>query len=288
MGGVMFIIGCILAIIISEPLYKIFSRSGVTGIGESTLETVRVYGGLMMAVAFALVGFFDDYIKVVKKQNMGLTARQKLLLQILVGALYLFSLRLAGADGTTIIPFVGTVNLGILYWPIALFVIVATVNAVNLTDGVDGLASSVTFFVSIVFMICASMLSKSNLSIAAAAMAGGCIGFLIWNFHPAKVFMGDTGSLFLGGMVCMMAFGLNMPILILPVGIIYLAETLSVLIQVGYFKATKGKRIFKMTPIHHHFEMSGWSEVKIVSVFSGVTMLGGILALISVYLGVWQ
>ncbi len=281
MGGVMFIIGCFLAIIVTVPLYAYFSKNQ-----ENALDTVRLYGGLLMAVAYAMIGFFDDYIKVVKKRNLGLTVRQKFLLQFLVGGIYLFGLYLAGADGRTIIPFAGTVDLGLFYWPLALLAIVLTVNAVNLTDGIDGLASSVTFFGAIVLMVAASMLAKYSLSIAGAALAGGCIGFLIWNFHPAKVFMGDTGSLFLGGMVCMLAFGLNMPIILIPVGVIYFAEALSVMIQVSYFKATKGKRIFKMTPIHHHFEMSGWSEVKIVSVFSVITMIGGIIALGSIYLGV--
>ena len=282
MGGVLFIIGCFLAIIICVPLYTVFAVNHEL----ITLESVRVYAGLVMALAYGLIGFFDDYIKVVQKRNQGLTARQKLLLQILVGGLYLFSLYLAGADGSTIIPFFGTVNLGLLYWPIALFIIVGTVNSVNLTDGIDGLASSVTFFAAIVLMIAASMMGKIGLSIAGAALGGACLGFLVWNFHPAKVFMGDTGSLFLGGMVCMLAFGLNMPVLLILVGIVYMMETLSDIIQILYFKATKGKRIFKMAPIHHHFEMSGWSEVKIVVVFSIITMIGGVLALLCVYLGV--
>jgi len=282
MGGVMLIIGCFLAIILCVPLYTVFAVNHEL----ITLESVRVYAGLVMALAYGLIGFFDDYIKVVKKRNQGLTARQKLLLQILVGSLYLFSLYLAGADGSTLVPFIGTVNLGLFYWPVALFIIVGTVNSVNLTDGIDGLASSVTFFAAVVLMVAASMLGKIGLSIAGAALGGACLGFLVWNFYPAKVFMGDTGSLFLGGMVCMLAFGLNMPILLIFVGVVYLMETLSDIIQILYFKATKGKRIFKMAPIHHHFEMSGWSEVKIVVVFSIITMVGGILALLGIYLGI--
>ena len=156
--------------------------------------------------------------------------------------------------------------------------IVGFVNAVNLTDGIDGLCSSVTFFAAIVFIVIAGMHSMFGMSIFAAAVAGGCLGFLVWNFFPAKVFMGDTGSLFLGGLFCAMAYGVNMPILIPLVGIIYLCEAGSVMLQVSYFKLTHGKRIFKMSPIHHHFEMSGWSEVKIVWVFSVITLIAGVAA----------
>ena len=186
----------------------------------------------------------------------------------------------------TIIPFVGSIDIGFFYYPIAALVIVGMVNAVNLTDGIDGLNGSVTMFVASFFMVMAGVSGNQEMNIFCAAIAGGCLGFLIWNFNPAKVFMGDTGSLFLGGAVCAMAFSLDLPILILPLGIIYLCEMFSVIIQVTYFKATHGKRIFKMTPIHHHFEMSGWNEVKIVLVFSAVTFVMGILSLLLFLFGV--
>ena len=280
MGGIMFIIGIVCAIIICVPLF--YSNNSYEGLpAESMLHQTRVYGGLLMALAFGLLGFFDDYIKVVKKRNLGLKARYKILFQFLIGAAYLYSLFLAGESGTTYIPFAGEVNLGVWYWPLALFVILGTVNAVNLTDGIDGLASSVTFFASIAFMIIAANVFTGSISVLAAATAGGCAGFLIWNFHPAKVFMGDTGSLFLGGLVIAMGFGVGMPILILPVGIIYFIEACSDIMQMTYFKVTHGKRIFKMAPIHHHFEMSGWSEVKIVTVFSFITILGGAVAVLA-------
>jgi len=176
-------------------------------------------------------------------------------------------------------------NLGWVYWPVALFVILGTVNAVNLTDGIDGLAGSVTMLVCVFFMVIASLLKSFGMSIFAAAAAGGCLGFLLYNFHPAKVFMGDTGSLFLGGVVTALGFGIGMPILILPIGIIYFTEAMSDIIQIGYFKITHGKRVFKMAPIHHHFEMSGWSEMKIVTVFSFITMIGGTIALFCVLYG---
>ena len=200
--------------------------------------------------------------------------------------LYLVVLGFFGDDTSTIIPFYGKINLGILYYILSAVVIVGIVNAVNLTDGIDGLCGSVTMFAASFFMVMAGVAGMQGMNIFCAAVAGGCLGFLIWNFNPAKVFMGDTGSLFLGGAVCAMAFALDLPILLLPVGIIYLIEMLSVIIQVTYFKATGGKRFFKMTPIHHHFEMCHWSEVKIVLVFSTVTFVMGIVSLLLFLFGV--
>ena len=286
MGGIMFIIGIFCAILIAVPVYYAsVTPTGAAVWGESTLQKTRVFGGLVMALAYGAIGFLDDYIKVVKKRNLGLTPGQKMLLMFLIGGLYLASLYIAGERGETWIPFAGTVNLSWGYWPIALFVILGTVNAVNLTDGIDGLASSVTMFAAMFFMLIASVLSYCGLSILAAAVAGGCVGFLVYNFHPAKVFMGDTGSLFLGGLVVAMAFGVGSPILILPVGFVYFMEAMSDIIQIGYFKLTHGKRVFKMAPIHHHFEMCGWSEVKICGVFSLITIIGGGIALVCTLLG---
>ncbi len=286
MGGVMFIVGILATVSVCIPSYYAVSGGGTFHMAETPLMTVKVFAGLAMALGFGLIGFFDDYIKVVKKRNLGLTARQKMVLQFLVAAAYLATIYITqinnGATNTTstIIPFVGSVDLGAFYWILAAILIVGTVNAVNFTDGVDGLNASVTFFVAIFFMVMASFLGMFGMGIAAAALAGGCLGFLVWNFHPAKVFMGDTGSLFLGGMVCALGFGLNLPILLLPMGIVYFCEILSVVLQVIYFKLTKGKRLFKMSPIHHHFEMCGWSESKICSVFSLVAAVGGIVSLL--------
>lgn len=275
MGGIMFIIGIIVAILICIPLYYVTASSNLLQVGETPLMKVKIFGGLILAVASGAIGFMDDYIKVVKKRNLGLTARQKLSLQFLAAAAYLASIYFAGGTSVTLIPLVGSVNLGIGYWIIALLGIVGIINAVNLTDGIDGLNSSVTFFVAITFMVIAGIRGCFGLSIFAIALAGGCMGFLVWNFNPAKVFMGDTGSLFLGGMVCALGFGLDLPILILLAGIVYVCEILSVVLQVVYFKATHGKRLFKMSPIHHHFEMCGWSEIKICFIFSAVTVLAG-------------
>ncbi|MGI6283731.1 phospho-N-acetylmuramoyl-pentapeptide-transferase [Caproicibacterium lactatifermentans] len=273
MGGFMFIVGILVALLVCLPMTLAGSRS----LGSNMLGT-KVIGGYLMALGFGAIGFIDDYIKVVKKRNLGLTVKQKLLLQFIVAAAYLAALKVGGATSATMVPFIGRVDIGIWYWIIAFLGIVAMVNAVNFTDGIDGLNGSVTFFVSVFFMIIAGMLKSAGMGVLSAACAGGCLGFLIWNFNPAKVFMGDTGSLFLGGMVCAMAFGLDIPILLLVMGIVYLIEILSVVLQVTYFKATHGKRLFKMTPIHHSCEMSGWSEVKICAVFSTITALAGLVS----------
>lgn len=273
MGGFMFIVGILVALAACIPMLL---KNGKT-LSDDMVGT-RVIGGYLMALAFGGIGFIDDYIKVVKKRNLGLTVVQKLALQCVAAGGYLFAMKLAGATSVTMIPFVGPVDFDIWFWIVAFLGIIGMVNAVNFTDGIDGLNGSVTFFVSVFFMIIAGMLKSSGMGILAAACAGGCLGFLIWNFNPAKVFMGDTGSLFLGGMVCAMGFGLNIPILILLMGIIYIIEILSVVLQVTYFKATHGKRLFKMTPIHHSFEMSGWSEVKICMVFSAVTAVAGVVS----------
>lgn len=280
MGGVMFIIGIVFAVLLYVPVY--YSRAG----SETALMMAKVFGGLGMAVGYGAIGFMDDYIGIVKKRNLGLTERQKLVLQFLVAGAYLFSLYLAGDDTATTVPFIGRVDLGPFYYPLAAILLVGLTNAVNFTDGIDGLDCTVSFFVFTALALCAGALSMTGLSAMAVGSAAACIGFLVWNFHPAKVFMGDTGSLFLGGMVGALAFGLDMPILLLPLGAIYWVEILSVVLQVAYFKRTHGKRLFKMSPIHHHFEMCGWGEVKICTVFGLISLLGGALALLAVLYGV--
>lgn len=279
MGGIMFMAGIVGSLIICLPVYYHLLKNGrITSYYETTSYWVRIIAGILMALLFGAVGFLDDYIKVVKKQNDGLTPSQKMIFMILITCAYLATLTMIGDATVTTIPFIGDVNVHFWFYPISLLMMVGFVNAVNLTDGIDGLCSSVTFFVAIIFIMISGMRNMFGMSIFASAVAGGCIGFLVWNFFPAKVFMGDTGSLFLGGLFCALAYGVNMPILIPLVGIIYLCEAGSVMIQVAYFKATHGKRIFKMSPIHHHFELSGWSEVKIVWVFSLVTLIAGVFA----------
>ena len=280
MGGLMFILGIAVAMMACLPVFY------TLGVEETFLMKVKVFAGLGMAVAFGAIGFMDDYISILKKRNLGLTEKQKLVLQFAVAAAYFLSLGLAGEPTATTIPFVGQLDLGWFYYILAAIVLVGLVNAVNFTDGIDGLNSTVSFFVFLALSLCAGALSMTGLTALGLAAAAGCVGFLLWNWYPAKIFMGDTGSLFLGGMVGALAFGLDMPILLLPVGLVYWAEILSVVLQVTYFKSTHGKRLFKMSPIHHHFEMCGWSEVKICLVFGLVALLGGAIALVCTLFGV--
>ncbi|MBR6533330.1 MAG: phospho-N-acetylmuramoyl-pentapeptide-transferase [Clostridia bacterium] len=283
MGGIMIVLGVIVSLVIAV-IYSLITKNRFFGeINDSYKFTVTV-SGVVMAVCMSAIGFVDDYIKVVKKRNLGLTARQKTFLQLLVSAFYLVSLSIAGMKTTTI-PFIGDIDItrgfGLLFWPIALCFIYGFTNAVNLTDGIDGLASSVTLVVACGFMLASGFLTLTSNNVICAALAGACVGFICWNAHPAKVFMGDTGSMFLGGLVVAISFGIGRPVLLIFAGIIYLLEALSDIIQVAYYKKTK-KRIFKMAPLHHHFEMCGWSENKIVFVFSFVTFVGCFIALLPI------
>ena len=279
MGGIMFIIGSSVAAVICIAFLWL------NGGAETQLMFVKVMAGALMAVVFGIVGFLDDYISIKKHRNLGLTEIQKLILQFIIVGAYLLSVALAGGTTETVIPFLGSVDLGFFYYILAAVFIVGMVNAVNFTDGIDGLNTSVTLVVALVFSVIAMLLNRVGLSLYAAAIVGAMIGFLFWNANPAKVFMGDTGSLFLGGAVCALAFGVNMPILLILIGIIYIVEILSVVLQVTYFKISHGKRIFKMAPIHHHFEMCGWNENKICFVFSGVTLLAGIIGVLLAVFG---
>jgi len=273
MGGVIFIIPMILSILLSIPQMLA---------GDLTLVYL-----LLFTLIFGAIGFLDDFMKVKFKRNLGLTALQKFLLQLAAAGCFLALLRFNGnLTGDLYIPFVNvTLHMNwIVYLVFAMFVIVGCVNAVNLTDGVDGLATGVTMPVMVFFIVAAIAAKNDTLALFPAVLLGGLGGFLCYNFHPAKVFMGDTGSLFLGAAVSAMAFALDMPLILIPVGIIYIIETLSVILQTGYFKLTHGKRIFKMSPIHHHFEMCGWSEVKIFTVFTAITVVFCALA----YLGIMK
>ena len=265
MGGLMFIFASIIVLLCNLPFMKDYS----------------VFYVLLLSLSFGFVGFLDDFCKVKFKRDLGLTALQKMLLQMAVSALFLYLLYKQGTLVTTVIvPFfnVSFHMHPLLYIFFAMFVIVGCVNAVNLTDGVDGLSSSVTIPVMIFFTAAAVMMERMDLALMPAALVGGLIAYLFYNWHPAKVFMGDTGSLFLGGAVCGLAFALNMPLILIVVGFVYIMETLSVILQVGYFKLTHGKRLFKMSPIHHHFEMCGWKEVKIVLVFAAVSAVMCLIA----------
>ena len=222
-----------------------------------------------------------DYRKIRQHQNEGLTAKQKFLLQLAAAMVFLVLMRYEGLlTNQLYLPFLQR-NITIswvIYLVFAAFVMVGCVNAVNLTDGIDGLAASVTFVVMLFFAMTCIVWHLSPLGLFPSALAGGLAAFFVYNHHPAKVFMGDTGSLFLGGAVAAMAFAEDMPLILVPVGIVYIAETMSDIIQVAYFKATHGKRFFKMAPLHHHLELSGWNEEKIVAVFSAITLVGCTLA----------
>ena len=257
MGGVMMIVAIL-----------------ITGLTRATISKGLIVG-LICIVGFGFVGFLDDFIKIKMKRSLGLKAYQKIILQFAL-ALYIAYYQYSASPSATqlVIPFTNhIINLGIWYIPFMMIFIIGTVNAVNLTDGLDGLASGVTLIVSCFFVLFVVSISNSDVAILAAATAGACLGFLGFNSYPAKVFMGDTGSMALGGAVVAFATLTNSPLIIIIVGFIYLAEALSVMIQVTYFKLTNGKRIFKMAPLHHHFEQCGWPETRVVFVFWIVTVV---------------
>ncbi len=258
MGGLMFIIATVLCLLVSIPGMEHFS----------------VFYVLALGLCFGLVGFLDDFFKAKFKRNLGLTSIQKALLQMAVSAIFIYLLLKQGVISSQLyIPFTGKSFAihPLVYVFFSMFVMVGCVNAVNLTDGVDGLCGSVTVPVMVFFTAVAVAKGQFDLALLPASLVGGLLAYLFYNWHPAKVFMGDTGSLFLGGIVCAMAFALDMPLILLLVGFVYIVETLSDIIQVGYFKLSHGKRVFKMAPIHHHFEMCGWKEIKICFVFSAVS-----------------
>ncbi len=277
MGGFMFIIGIVIATVIMA----------IAALPTQGIAYIAVV--LAMALCFGAIGFLDDYKKVKKKQNLGLTATQKSLLQLAVAIAFISIMRYLGlVTPRLFIPFFNVYFEipWIVYNIFMAFVIVGTVNAVNLTDGLDGLAAGVTLPVMLFFGAVAFTAGRAfglPLSVLAFACAGALCGFLIYNYNPAKVFMGDTGSLFLGAMVCGLAFAIDMPILIVPIGLVYIAETLSVIIQVGYFKISGGKRIFKMAPLHHHFEMCGYNERQIVAVAFLITAVMCIVTYFGIY-----
>lgn len=238
-------------------------------------ETIAV---ILVTLGFGLIGFIDDYIKVVKKRSLGLKPMQKIIGQLIICALFMVYLNKSGVGTEIYIPFTGgkTWDMGMLFIPFCIIAVLATVNGVNLTDGLDGLADGVTLIICVFFTMCAYA-AGNGIVTAGGAMIGGLLAFLIFNAYPAKVFMGDTGSLALGGFVVACAFILKMPLFILIAGIIYVVETLSVAIQVTVYKKTK-KRVFKMAPLHHHFELSGWSETKVVTLFYIVTAIACLVA----------
>ncbi len=292
MGGIMFIIGIFVSFIISAVAFV--SMGGNLESEYSAIfngrEKILVFSSLGLALGCGIIGFTDDFIKIKLKRNEGLTPKQKTFGQLLITFAYVLTLWLSHNTSWNI-PFMGTVNFekniftSVLFWLFSLFIVYGCVNSVNLTDGIDGLCTSVTSTVAVTFIIVAFMQKFAGLGIISGALLGGMLGFLCWNWNPAKTFMGDTGSLFLGGLVAALGFCIKCPLLLLPIGIIYVCETMSDIIQIGYFKITHGKRVFKMAPIHHHFEMCGWKEKKICVIFSLVNIIGCALAIVLIYFG---
>ena len=273
MGGLMFITGITVACF-------------TVGFGEMLEGRFGHVTVITFALVFAAIGLFDDYVKLKKKQNLGLKAKEKFALQLFVAIGYVSLMHLIGNLTTNLyIPFID-ISIHIptpIYYIFASFVIVGTVNSVNITDGADGLVTGVTIPVACCILALSYHLGHTTVGIFSAALLGGLVSFLIFNFYPAKVFMGDTGSLFLGGAVCALAFAMDMPLLLIVLGFVYIIEALSDIIQVMYFKLTKGKRIFKMAPIHHHFELCGWSEYKLFAVFTTVSTIFAIISYLGVY-----
>lgn len=295
MGGFMFIISTLIAAFCGYWLYR--SQCGVDMTDKANLNSfLRFVTCIVFSLLFGLIGFIDDYLKVARKNNDGLSPNQKMALQFLFLAGFLFALYKFGDTSTIIDLGLFSFDAGIFYYIIMVPVIIYLTNAVNLTDGVDGLCGSVTFVAMLAFTVACSILGENEMTFFTMALAGGCLGFLIWNLNPAKCFMGDTGSMFLGAAVTSVGIVLHKHLLLILVALVYILEALSVVIQVMYFKYTarkhfkatgeahKGKRIFKMTPIHHHFEMSGFSEYKIVISFSITGMIFGVLGILTLFL----
>ena len=273
LGGLMFIAGIALACLIAG--------SGEMAAGEYS----HIYI-LLFALVYAAIGFYDDYEKLRNKRNLGIRGKRKFALQLVVAVLFILLMRLTGNIASSLyVPFINiTIPLPEpVYYVFAAIVAVGTVNGVNLTDGLDGLATGVTIPVALCFTAVSIMWRFAAAGIFAACVAGALIAFLIFNFYPAKIFMGDTGAQFLGGAVCALAFACDMPLVLLPLGIVYFVETLSDIIQVAYFKLSHGKRVFKMAPLHHHFEKSGWSEKKVFAVFTTVSVVFAVIS----FFGVW-
>lgn len=292
MGGLMFIIGICIAFAVGVLTYTLSggnleSNYSAVFVGR---ELVLLLAGLGLALGSGIIGFLDDYIKIKLKRNEGLTAKQKTAGLLVVTFSYILSLWMSH-NTVWYIPFFGQINFekntltSIIFWVLSFFIIYGCINSVNLTDGIDGLCSSVTASVAVAFIIIAYLQNYVGMGILSGALLGGMLGFLCWNWNPAKTFMGDTGALFLGGLVVALGYSMKCPILLLLIGIVYVGETLSDIIQIGYFKLTHGKRVFKMAPIHHHFEMSGWSEKKICVVFSVVSIVGSLIGVLLHYYG---
>ena len=288
MGGIMFILSSAVAVSVGYAVYRM--TSSITLGDESIFASkaaLRLLSCIVFCILFGVMGFIDDFTKVARKKNDGLSPMQKIVIQIVIAAAWLLTMRYLGDTDTRIdLEFV-SFDIGWFYYPLMIIVILYLTNAVNLTDGIDGLCGTVTMVNMLLYTVVFVLLSNAEMTLFTISIAGGCLGFLVWNFHPAKCFMGDTGSMFLGAAVTAAGLVTHRHLVLVMMALIYIIEALSVVIQVSYFKYTKkkygeGRRIFKMTPIHHHFEMSGFSEYKIVITFSLFSLIIGILGVLLV------
>lgn len=287
MGGFLFIAGTLLSFAVVLITDKLMGGDLLTLGSElpSNILCTKIFAGLLMALGFGFIGFIDDYIKVVKKRNLGLTELQKTALELMVSVAYLFTLYKFAGINYMFVPYYGAWPNTFVFWAVGIAALYCTTNAVNFLDGVDGLCSSVTAVAAVAFAVCGALRHFTGMSVLACALFGSLAGYLMWNWNPSKVMMGDVGSLFLGGLVCAMAYAIDAPWLILLIGLIYVAEFGSDILQVAYIKTHNGKKLFRMAPIHHHYEMGGWSEKKICVVFSLVTLLGSAAAVALLWFG---
>lgn len=283
-GGLMFIIGTILSVVTAAVISKLTGSSVFSELDAvRNKEMTKLVGGIILAVTLAAIGFADDYTKVVKKRNLGLTEMQKTIPQIIIAVVYLFcNYKVSGTE--MYVPFAGYVDLKFFYWIFGVCVVYGAVNAVNFTDGVDGLCGSVTLTAALAFTVSAVLYKMTSVGILGAALLGVCAGYLIWNRHPAKVMMGDTGSMFLGGIIVALAYAIDMPIILVFFGFIYVIEALSDIIQIFSVKL-RHEKVFLMAPIHHHCEQLGWSENKIVTLFSLINFVISAFGVIIIYFG---
>ncbi len=290
MGGIMFMVSTVIAVAVGYVLYRIFALPELETADTVTAnDALQLLGSIVFCLIFGLIGFIDDFTKVARKHNDGLSPMQKIVFQVAAAAGWLLFMRFMGDTNTEINLAFVSFDIGWFYYPVMVLVILYLTNAVNLTDGVDGLCGTVTMVNMLLFTVICSALGMAESCLFTIALAGGCLGFLVWNLHPAKCFMGDTGSMFLGAAVTCVGLMTHQHLVLILIALVYILEALSVMIQVTYFKYTKkkygeGRRIFKMTPIHHHFEMSGFSEYKIVITFSLFSLIAGFCGVLLVLL----
>ena len=286
MGGLMLVLGVVVSVIVTAVTDKL-SGGDISASGSliPSEQYTKLWSGIVTALCFGFIGFIDDYIRFAMHRNLGLTVRQKSAAQLLTALMYMVSMSLAmGGSPYMFIPFVGMLHMGAFYWICGIAVIYAAVNAAEFTDGIDGLSVSSTITSAVTLGVIAAMKGYFGFSMVACALVGACIGFLLWNRNPAKVFPGNTGTAFSGGMLVALAFGINCPLILIPAGLVFVVEGISYVLQVVCYR-TNGKQILKKAPLHRHLEMCGWSRNKIVFVFTVINVFGGVTAVALMYFG---